>query len=63
MAGGDTLRLAADCFLRAAPGTAAAPLGVGKRGMTLPCAGPAEDGWRPVAYRCGIAWVAARFAI
>ena len=62
MAGG-TLRLAANCFLRAGPGTAAAPLGVGKRGMAFPCAGPAEGGWQPVEYRGGIAWVAARFAI
>ncbi len=61
MAGRERLRLAANCFLREEPSRAAAPLGVGKRGMGLACAGPARDGWLPVEYRGGIAWVAGRF--
>lgn len=62
MAGVHTLRLTANCFLRAGAGPAAAPLGVGKRGAVLAAAGEKKDGWIAVEWRGGVAWVAGRFA-
>lgn len=61
MEGASGLRLTANCFLREGAGPKAAPLGLGKAGMSLARAGAAENGWLPVAYRGGVAWVAARF--
>ena len=61
MNAGESVCLADDCLLREWPRAASLPVGLGKRGMALVCAGPAREGWVPVHYQDRVAWVAERY--
>ena len=61
MNAGEVLRLNADCLLREWPRASGLPVGLGKRGMALACAGEAREGWVPVDYQDRVAWVAERY--
>ncbi len=61
MNAGESVRLNADCLLREWPRASGLPVGLGKRGMALACAGEAREGWVPVDYQDRVAWVAERY--
>ena len=56
------VRFCENCFVRAAPGSAGAVLGVVKRGDALPFGGKVTgEGWIEVEYRGMAGWVTGRF--
>ena len=52
-----TITMEENAFLRAAPDPNARAVGLALRGDVLPAAGPPADGYAPVGYRGGVAWV------
>lgn len=51
-----------DCFVRTAPNTDGAKLGVAYEGDSLPYGGVTEGGWHLVAYKNRNAWVSGKYA-